>query len=67
MEKFMAKKQIKRDEVDKNYQWDLTPIFKNKEEFYKTLEKVEKEIYKIQDFKGKIVENGKKLFQINKH
>ena len=58
----MAKKQVKREEVDKNYTWDLTSIFKNDKEFYDFLEEVKKEIPKIQEFKGKIVKSGKNLY-----
>ena len=58
----MAKKQVKREEVDKKYQWDLTPIFKNDNDFYTSLENIKRELPNIQNFKGKIVKNGKNLY-----
>lgn len=58
----MAKKQLKREEIANQYKWDLTPIYKSDEEFYKELKQVREEMEKIQDFKGKILENGKSLY-----
>ncbi len=59
----MANKQMTRSEVSCEYKWDLTPIFKNDEEFYDFFKEVEKEVEKISDYKGKIVSSAKDLLE----
>ena len=54
-------KQKKRSEIDVLDTWDLTLIFKDNDEFEHTLAKVKKEMYKLGDFKGKILESSDTL------
>lgn len=54
-------KQKKRSEIDVLDTWDLTLIFKDNNEFEHTLAKVKKEMYKLGDFKGKILESSDTL------
>ena len=43
-----------RKEIKPQYKWDLTHIFKNDEEFEKTLKDVKKDIEQLEGFKGKL-------------
>ena len=54
-------KQRKREEIDNKYKWDLTTIFKTDEEFLKEYEIIFKEIEKISEYRGKILENADSL------
>ena len=40
----MANRQKKRNEIDDQYKWDLTTIYKDDEQFLQMLEKIDKEI-----------------------
>ena len=51
-------KQKLRSEIKKEDTWDLTYIFKNDDEFNKSLEKTREEIKKISEFKGKLLESS---------
>ena len=55
-------KQKTRDEIPEQDRWDLTTIYKSDEEFKKEFENVKKEIEKVQDYKGNIVNNSKNLY-----
>lgn len=44
------KEQKTRSEVNNEYKWDLTPIYKTDKDWYKDLELAKKEIKKISDF-----------------
>ncbi|MBQ4634257.1 MAG: oligoendopeptidase F [Bacilli bacterium] len=56
----MAQKQRTRSEIDSNYKWDLTTIYKTEEEFWNEFNKVEKMIL---DFKvDHVLENGNCLY-----
>jgi len=59
----MAKLQKKRSEVNDNYKWDLTLIYKSDEDWYKSLEEVSKIVVKIKDFEGKIVKSADNLLE----
>ena len=54
-------KQKKRSDIKIEDTWDLTLIFKNDEEFRKELESAKKDIYKINEYKGKILNSSKTL------
>ena len=54
-------KQKKRSEIDLVDTWDLTLIFKNDAEFEKSLKETQKEISKISDYKGRILESSDTL------
>ena len=54
-------KQKERCEIEKEYTWDLTKIFKNNDEYIKSLNDVRGEIGKITSFKGKILESSETL------
>lgn len=54
-------KQKLRSEIKESDTWDLTYIFKNENEFNKSLELAKNEIVKISEYKGKILSNDKTL------
>ena len=54
-------KQKLRSEINEKDTWDLTYIFKNENEFNKSLEATKKEIKKISSFKGKILSDANTL------
>lgn len=54
-------KQKERCEIEEEYTWDLTKIFKNNDEYIKSLNDVRGEIGKITSFKGKILESSETL------
>ncbi len=54
-------KQKIRSEININDTWDLTYIFKNDDEFNKTLEHAQKDLKKIGDYKGRILNNSQTL------
>ena len=56
-------KQKNRSEIKIEDTWDLTYIFKNKEEFFKSLKETEKIIPEISKYKGKLLENDKNLLE----
>lgn len=47
-----------RSEIDDNLKWDLTKFCKNDEEFYKRLEKIEKQIPQFKDYEGKLSDDS---------
>ena len=56
-------KQKTRSEIEEKYKWDLTTIYKSDELWYKDLEKVSKEVEKISDFRGNIVNSSSNLLK----
>ena len=54
-------KQRIRSEIKEEDTWDLTLIFKNENEFNKSLKACKEEIKKLVDFKGKILESSETL------
>ena len=47
-----------RSEIDDNLKWDLTKFCKNDEEFYKRLEKIEKQIPQFKNYEGKLSDDS---------
>ncbi len=56
-------KQKKRSEIDNQYKWDLTTIFKSDEEAYKELDSVSKEMGNIAKYEGHLLESADKLLE----
>ena len=56
-------KQKTRSEIEEQYKWDLTTIYKSDELWYKDLEKVSKETEKISEFRGNIVNSSSNLLK----
>ena len=56
-------KQRNRSEIKLEDTWDLTYIFKNKDEFLKSLNETKKLIPEISKYKGKLLENDKNLLE----
>ncbi len=54
----------KRNEIDDKYKWDLSSLFKNKEEYQKSYDKVFKLVDEVVKFKGQIMTN--KLYDFYK-
>lgn len=55
-------KQRTRQEIEEQYKWDLTTIFKNDNEFNIELEVVKKEVETLKKYKGKIVKSAENLY-----
>lgn len=55
-------KQKLRSEIEDKYKWDLTPIYKTEEDFYKDLEIAKSEIEKINNYKN-LLDSSKKLLE----
>lgn len=49
---------MKRDEIESKYKWDLTKIYKNKQDFEQEFEEIKNEIPKIKEYKSKFLENS---------
>jgi len=56
-------KQRTRKEIEEQYKWDLTTIFKTDDEFSIELEVVKKEIETLKDYKGKLVTSAENLYE----
>lgn len=54
----------KRSEIDIHDTWDLTRIYKNKQEFDKEKELLLKKVNKLITYKGKIMSNSDNLYQV---
>ena len=52
---------MKRSEIASKYKWDLTDIFKNREEFLSCAKKIPDMLLKIKDFKGNILKSAETL------
>ena len=59
-------KEITRDEVQEKYKWDLTPIYKDEEEFNNDKDKALKLIEELDNYKGRITENSETLYNFLK-
>lgn len=57
------KKVRTRDEIKETDKWDLTVIYKNDKAWYNDLKEVQSKVPKIEDFKGKIVDNASHLLE----
>lgn len=55
-------KQKTRDEIEEKYKWDLTTIYKTDKEFNDELENVKKELEKVNNYKGNIINSSKNLY-----
>lgn len=55
-------KQRTRNEIEEQYKWDLSTIFKSDYEFNSELSKVKKDIESITGYKGSIVKNASNLY-----
>ena len=56
-------KQKKRSEINIQDTWDLTPIFKTKEEFFSNYQKFEEEYLNILKYKNHILDNSKSMLE----
>ena len=59
-------KQKLRSEIEDNYKWDLSLIYKDEEEFYKNLKEAEDHLEDILNYKGKIVTSSDNLYKFIK-
>lgn len=59
----MDKKQKMRNEVEEQYKWDLSLIYKSDDDWYKDLESVLKEVEKVSQYKGSIVNSANNLLE----
>ena len=57
----MEQMQKTRSEIEEKYKWDLTPIYKDVDSWYEDYNLVSKEIKKVLEFKGNIVNSAKNL------
>ena len=55
-------KQKTRNEIDEKYKWDLTTIYKTDEDFKKELQEVKKDLEKVTEYKGNIINSSKNLY-----
>ena len=51
------------EKVQDKYNWNLTDLFKNKEEFYEKIKDLKNELKKIETYKGILCENSENLYQ----
>ncbi len=57
------KKILKREDVNINSTWDLSSLFKSKEDFYNSLKDIQEKTEKLKSYKGKLRENTTILFE----
>ena len=53
-----------RKDVDDTYKWNVKDLFKSDEECLKELDKVCKEIDKLKDYEGKVLDSSKSLLEL---
>ena len=51
------------DQVQEKYNWKLTDLFENKEEFYKAKEKMQKDLKEFEKYKGILCDSAENLYQ----
>ena len=56
-------KQKLRSEINTKDTWDLTYIYKNEDEFNKELDSIKKEIQKINEYKGHLLDSSESLLK----
>ena len=56
-------KQKTREEIEEQYKWDLSTIFKSDDDFKNELEAVKKEVESVSDYKGNIVSSANNLYK----
>ena len=49
--------------MQEKYNWDLTDLFKNKEEFQKAVENMKQDLKEIQKYKGILCDNSNNLYE----
>lgn len=54
---------MKRDEIEEKYKWDLTKMYKDKEEFQKDFQEVKQGLPEIEKYKGKFLENAETFLE----
>lgn len=63
----MAKEEKLRCEIEDEYKWDLTKIYKDEKEWQKDFDDVKEEILKATSYKNSFLINGKKLYEYLKY
>ena len=56
----------KREEIDNQFKWDLTTIFKTEKEFLNSIEEVKELIQKFKSYQNHVMDNGKTLYHVLK-
>ena len=51
------------NQIQKKYNWNLTDLFENKEDFYKAKEKMQKDLKEIEKYKGILCDSAENLYQ----
>ena len=51
------------NQIQENYNWNLTDLFENKEDFYKAKEKMQKDLKEIEKYKGILCDSAENLYQ----
>ena len=51
------------NQTQEKYNWNLTDLFENKEEFYKAKEKMQKDLKEIEKYKGILCDSAENLYQ----
>lgn len=63
----MAKEEKLRCEIEDEYKWDLTKIYKDEKEWQKDFDEVKEEILKVTSYKDSFLSNGKRLYEYLKY
>lgn len=63
----MAKEEKLRCEIEDEYKWDLTKIYKDEKEWQKDFDDVKEEILKVTSYKDSFLSNGKRLYEYLKY
>lgn len=63
----MAKEEKLRCEIEDEYKWDLTKIYKDEKEWQKDFDDVKEKILKVLEYKDSFLSNGKKLYEYLKY
>lgn len=63
----MAKEEKLRCEIEDEYKWDLTKIYKDEKEWQKDFDGVKDKILKVTSYKDSFLSNGKKLYEYLKY
>ena len=51
------------NQIQEKYNWNLTDLFENKEDFYKAKEKMQKDLKEIEKYKGILCDSAENLYQ----
>lgn len=63
----MAKEEKLRCEIEDEYKWDLTKIYKDEKEWQKDFDDVKDKILKVLEYKDSFLSNGKRLYEYLKY